>query len=115
MLTVCTAVSAIFVRLKEDYRNQVEKLNDILINAPVGGSVPLGRLAKFHLSIGDAVVSRENALRRLVVKCNVTGRDIGGFVHAPRRLSQRRSRLHLDISLRGAGNSKTRSRQRAGC
>ncbi len=72
---------AIFVRLKENYRNQVEKLSDILVAAPVGGSVPLGQLATFRLSSGDAVVSRENALRRLVVKCNVTGRDIGGFVH----------------------------------
>ena len=72
---------AIFVRLKEDYRNQVEKLNDILIPAPVGGSVPLGQLGTFRLSSGDAVVSRENALRRVVVKCNVNGRDIGGFVH----------------------------------
>jgi cobalt-zinc-cadmium resistance protein CzcA len=72
---------AIFVRLKEDYRNQVEKLNDILIAAPVGGRVPLGQLATFRLSSGDSVVSRENALRRVVVKCNVTGRDIGGFVH----------------------------------
>ena len=72
---------AIFVRLKEDYRNQVEKLNDILIAAPVGGRIPLGQLATFRLSSGDAVVSRENALRRVVVKCNVTGRDIGGFVH----------------------------------
>ena len=72
---------AIFVRLKADYRNQVEKLNDILVAAPVGGSVPLGQLATFRLSSGDAVVSRENALRRVVVKCNVTGRDIGGFVH----------------------------------
>jgi cobalt-zinc-cadmium resistance protein CzcA len=72
---------AIFVRLKENYRNQVEKLNDILISAPVGGSVPLGQLGTFKLSSGDAVVSRENALRRVVVKCNVTGRDIGGFVY----------------------------------
>ena len=72
---------AIFVRLKEDYRNQVAKLGDILIAAPVGGQVPLGQLATFKLSSGDAVVSRENALRRVVVMCNVADRDIGGFVH----------------------------------
>jgi cobalt-zinc-cadmium resistance protein CzcA len=72
---------AIFVRLKEDYRNQVEKLNDILISAPVGGSIPLGQLATFRLSSGDSVVSRENSLRRVVVMCNVKGRDIGSFVH----------------------------------
>jgi cobalt-zinc-cadmium resistance protein CzcA len=72
---------AIFVRLRENYRNQVEKLSDILVAAPVGGRVPLGELATFRLSSGDAVVSREDALRRVVVMCNVTGRDIGGFVH----------------------------------
>jgi cobalt-zinc-cadmium resistance protein CzcA len=72
---------AIFVRLRENYRNQVEKLNDILVAAPVGGRVPLGELATFRLSSGDAVVSREDALRRVVVMCNVTERDIGGFVH----------------------------------
>jgi len=72
---------AIFVRLKEDFRNQVEKLNDILITAPVGGRVPLGQLATFQLSSGESVVSRENSLRRVVVMCNVKGRDIGSFVH----------------------------------
>src|SRR5260370_13741548 len=74
---------AIFVRLKEGYRNQVENVNDILIAAPVGGRIPLGQFATFRLSSGDAVVSRENALRRVVVKRNVTGRDIGGFGHDP--------------------------------
>ncbi|HEU4390999.1 MAG TPA: CusA/CzcA family heavy metal efflux RND transporter [Blastocatellia bacterium] len=72
---------AIFVRLDESFRNQVSKLNDILIAAPVGGRVPLGQLATFRLSSGDSVVSRENSLRRVVVMCNVKGRDIGGFVH----------------------------------
>jgi cobalt-zinc-cadmium resistance protein CzcA len=71
----------IFVRLNQDYRNQVEKLGNILIAAPVGGRVPLGQLASFKLSSGDAVIERENALRRVVVKCNVEGRDIGSFVH----------------------------------
>ena len=71
---------AIFVRLSEDYRNQVEKLGNILIAAPVGGKVPLAQLATFKLSSGDAEIDRENALRRVVVKCNVEDRDIGSFV-----------------------------------
>src|SRR4051812_39125127 len=72
---------AIFVRLKEDYRNQVEKLGDILVAAPIGGKIPLGQLATFKLSSGDSLVTRENSLRREVVMCNVKGRDIGSFVH----------------------------------
>jgi cobalt-zinc-cadmium resistance protein CzcA len=71
---------AIFVRMKEDYRNQVEKLADILVAAPVGGRIPLGQLASFKLSSGDSVIDRENSLRRVVVMCNVKGRDIGSFV-----------------------------------
>ncbi len=72
---------AIFVRMKETFRDQVEKLGSILIAAPAVGSVPLGQLASFTLSSGDSVISRENSLRRVVVMCNVTGRDIGSFVH----------------------------------
>jgi heavy metal efflux system protein len=72
---------AIFVRLQADFRDQVEKLNDILITAPVGGRVPLGQLAALRLSSGESIVSRENSLRRIVVMCNVKGRDIGSFVH----------------------------------
>jgi cobalt-zinc-cadmium resistance protein CzcA len=71
---------AIFVRLKENYRNQVEKLNDILIAPSAGAPIPLGQLAAFRLSSGDSLISRENSLRRVVVKCNVKGRDIGSFV-----------------------------------
>ena len=71
---------AIFVRLNEDYRNQVDKLGNILVAAPVGGKIPLAQIASFKLSTGDSLVTRENSLRRVVVMCNVKGRDIGSFV-----------------------------------
>jgi heavy metal efflux system protein len=72
---------AIFVRLNQDYRDQVDKLGNILVAAPIGGKVPLAQLASFKLSTGDSLVTRENSLRRTVVMCNVKGRDIGSFVH----------------------------------
>jgi cobalt-zinc-cadmium resistance protein CzcA len=72
---------AIFIRMKERFRDQIDKLGSILIAAPMAGSVPLGQLASFTLSSGDSVISREDSLRRVVVMCNVAGRDIGSFVH----------------------------------
>jgi cobalt-zinc-cadmium resistance protein CzcA len=72
---------AVFVRMTERFRDQIDKLGSILIAAPVGSRVPLGQLASFSLSSGDSVISRENSLRRVVVMCNVAGRDIGSFVH----------------------------------
>ena len=106
---------AIFVRLQQDYRNQVEKLNDILISAPVGGSVPLGQLGTFRLSSGDAVVSREDALRRVVVKCNVTGRDIGGFVHDAQAAVATQVKTPPGYFITWGGQSKTRSRLHEDC
>ena len=83
---------AIFVRLSEDYRNQVEKLGNVLISVPAGGSVPLAQVATFKLSVGDAVIGRENALRRIVVKCN-TDRDIGGFVRDAQESVQQKVKM----------------------
>jgi cobalt-zinc-cadmium resistance protein CzcA len=51
------------------------------------GFVPLGTVAKITLEEGPNQVSRENGKRRIVVQCNVRGRDLGGFVaEAQRRI-----------------------------
>ncbi|HZO14624.1 MAG TPA: CusA/CzcA family heavy metal efflux RND transporter, partial [Polyangiaceae bacterium] len=42
--------------------------------------VPLGAVAEIAVKEGPNQVSRENAKRRVVVQCNVRGRDLGGFV-----------------------------------
>ena len=40
----------------------------------------MGQLAKVYVTEGPAQISREMAQRRIVIECNVTGRDIGSFV-----------------------------------
>ncbi|WP_437952880.1 CusA/CzcA family heavy metal efflux RND transporter [Sorangium sp. So ce296] len=42
--------------------------------------VPLGAVADLRLEDGPNQVSRESGKRRVVVQCNVRGRDLGGFV-----------------------------------
>ena len=43
------------------------------------GFVPLGAVASIDVSEGPNQVSRENGKRRVVVQCNVRGRDLGSF------------------------------------
>ncbi len=43
------------------------------------GFVPLGAIATIDVSEGPHQVSRENGKRRVVVQCNVRGRDLGSF------------------------------------
>ena len=68
------------VRLPEDARSDPEALAELLIASPDGQLVPLGQVADILLEDGPAVVSRENAQRRLTVQLNVRGRDLAGFV-----------------------------------
>ncbi|WP_437812518.1 efflux RND transporter permease subunit [Sorangium sp. So ce1078] len=42
--------------------------------------VPLGAVASIRVEEGPNQVSRESGKRRVVVQCNVRGRDLGGFV-----------------------------------
>jgi cobalt-zinc-cadmium resistance protein CzcA len=47
---------------------------------PSGGTVPLTQVAAITIEEGPVVVSREFGQRRIVIACNIRGRDIGGFV-----------------------------------
>jgi cobalt-zinc-cadmium resistance protein CzcA len=44
------------------------------------GFIPLGDVARIDVAEGMNQVSRENGKRRIVVQCNVRGRDLGSFV-----------------------------------
>jgi len=47
---------------------------------PELGFIPLSNVAKISVAEGANQVSRENGKRRIVVQCNVRGRDLGSFV-----------------------------------
>ena len=86
------------VRLPENLRNDLEALRRIPVKlpespekadgykkasltTPVGPLfIPLSEVADFEQKPGPNQVSRENGKRRIVVTCNVRGRDLGGFV-----------------------------------
>ena len=73
-------VFGLAVRFPEEARNDVESIKEILIPSPSGALIPLGQLARVDVAEGPAQISRESGQRRIVIECNVTGRDLGGFV-----------------------------------
>ncbi len=68
------------VQLAEPWRSDPQHLASVMISAPNGERVPLGRLAKIEQITGPSTVQREWAKRRIVVEANVRERDLGGFV-----------------------------------
>ncbi len=57
-----------------------ERLADLPIDTPDGGPVPARLLAEVRREQGPNMVLRENVQRRIVISCNVAGRDLGGVV-----------------------------------
>lgn len=70
----------VFVRYQEAFRNDIEKVENLLIETPAGLLIPIGELASVVEDRNPAVIRRENALRRGLVQCNVSGRDVGSVV-----------------------------------
>jgi len=75
------------IRLADPYRQDVEAIGRVLIPTARGERIPLSQLAQIRQIEGPSTVTREWQRRRIVVQCNVVGRDVGGFVaEAQRRI-----------------------------
>jgi len=93
------------VRYFRDYREDIDKLKNVLVTVGAGGSgmsqdvstemsgttnsqsssgksfqIPLGELANIRVVTGPPMVASENNMLRSIVFLNVRGRDMGGFV-----------------------------------
>ncbi len=68
------------IRFPENVRGSRRALGDVLLEAPGGEVVRLAQVANIVESDSPEAVNRENGQRRIVVQCNVRGRDLGGFV-----------------------------------
>ena len=71
---------AVRIRFLFEKRKDLRALENILIPTPEGYQVTLGHIARIKELEGPAQISHEDNLRRIVVECNIRGRDTGGFV-----------------------------------
>jgi CzcA family heavy metal efflux pump len=72
--------SDLVVRVGDPKEITAEAIEDLPIDTPSGAKVPLKALAHIHNSTGPNQITRENVQRKMVVMCNVAGRDLKGVV-----------------------------------
>jgi HME family heavy-metal exporter len=71
----------LLVRLEESYRTDYANLGRLRIDLPdERGQVELRELADIGDGAGPNAVNRDNARRRIVIRCNTQGRDLAGAV-----------------------------------
>ncbi|HOY17622.1 MAG TPA: efflux RND transporter permease subunit [Haliscomenobacter sp.] len=59
-------------------RENLESIRNTQIHTPEGVLIPLESIAHIEYEKGINTVSHENSQRRIIVSCNVQGRDLGG-------------------------------------
>jgi len=70
----------IYIRLIDEYRSDPEKLQDLLIDTPVGTRVPLGQIATIYETHVPNTIKHEALTRRIAINCNVERGNVGGVV-----------------------------------
>jgi cobalt-zinc-cadmium resistance protein CzcA len=70
----------IYVRLKEEARNNAEVIRDLILENATGQRIPLEELASIEEVVGPRQITRENNQRFITIQTNVRDRDIGSFV-----------------------------------
>jgi CzcA family heavy metal efflux pump len=73
------------LRLAQTGGASLESVGEVLVAAPAGYRVPLSTLAHIYDDRGPNFITREDVQRKIVVMCNVAGRDMGGVVEDTRR------------------------------
>lgn len=64
----------------EASRRDPETISQTIIETPSGRRVALGQVAEVLDATGPNTINRENVQRRIVVACNVQGRDLGSVI-----------------------------------
>lgn len=100
------------VRFKEEARNSVDVIKNILVPTPNSSSIPLSQIADVSIEEGPAQISRENGQRRIVVELNVRGRDIGSFVGEAEKIIYNKVELPTGYYLEWGGTFEQLARAR---
>jgi len=70
----------ILLRTTDSARQDLDAVGNTQISLPNGSLIPLQQIATIELENGINSIYHENTLRRIVISCNVQGRDLGTTV-----------------------------------
>lgn len=91
------------VRLRPESRENTEQLLSLKIDDSQGRPIPISQVADIIIEDGPVEISRDAVRRRLLVQCNVRGRDLAGFVAEAQAVVDREVKLPVGYTLRWGG------------
>jgi len=91
------------IRLNQENRRDINNLENLYVDLPSGGKIPLSELAEINYQKGAAKIARDNTRRRIVVGINVRNRDLKSVVDDIRKLINDHVKLPVGYSITYGG------------
>lgn len=98
------------VRFPEIARGLPESIGTLLVESTGGQRLPLSQVAKIEVLQGLDAINRESGQRRIIVQCNIRGRDIGSFVQEAQEKIHKSVKLPPGYYIRWGGQFENQQR-----
>jgi heavy metal efflux system protein len=79
----------IVAKFGREYMRSPDAVGKLPVFNADGMPIPLSQVAEIRLQDGQTIIAREGSRRRLTVRCDIVGRDQGGFVGEAQQLFDR--------------------------
>jgi Cu(I)/Ag(I) efflux system membrane protein CusA/SilA len=100
------------VRYSRDFRDNVERLRQVVIATPTGAQIPISQVAKVYFSRGPAMIRDEEGLLTGYVYLDLATKDYGGFVSKADRLLREKLKLPPGYTYKWSGEYEFELRAR---
>ncbi len=100
------------VRYARDYRDDLEKLQRVLVPTMSGAQIPLGELAEISVTLGPAMIREENGMLAGYVFVDMADIDIGGYVKQAKKAVAAQLELPAGYALQWSGQFENMLRVR---
>jgi cobalt-zinc-cadmium resistance protein CzcA len=102
----------IVARFDRDLIRSREAIERLPVYANNGVPIPLSQVAHFHIVDGQTLIARDSGHRRLTVRCDIVGRDQGGFVRDAQAQFANRVKIPEGVTIRWLGMFENLARAR---
>ena len=83
----------IVIKYDDEYKRDINSVKNVLVASSTGLKLPLSELSDIDVKEGYSEISRDEGKRRILVQCNVRGRDIESFIR------ELKARISNDVEL----------------
>ncbi len=102
----------IVARFDRELLKSREAIERLPVYANNGVPIPLSQVANFTIVDGQTMIARDSGRRRLTVRCDIVGRDQGGFVKEAQALFEREVKVPAQVQVRWLGMFENLARAR---